>query len=268
MGVDRRAHGEVVIWDAGGPLWLTAETFMTCLLAGADSQTHICFRVDGAEQDLLSEAEAQQLLDMAAAGSEPEAFVVLSDGSDMDPEAQDSDPGPLDWIDENGRVAVEQKLLEDLGAEVARHIKSAEKQRLKPDPQGWHRCPACPFRGFRGSARVASHLRTYHTEKKQFVCSGTKQMRIVLSLSMTRTRCRESDGVTTCAEAPKSCGERCSRPYLAARMPLTGASAFYSAQTAPCSSMSALSSRAEKLADSGSCGTRMTSQKRSSKKCS
>ena len=141
--------------------------------------------MDGAEQDLLSEAEAQQLLDMAAAGSEPEAFVVLSDGSDMDPEAQDSDPGPLDWIDENGRVAVEQKLLEDLGAEVARHIKSAEKQRLKPDPQGWHRCPACPFRGFRGSARVASHLRTYHTEKKQFVCSGTKQMRIVLSLHDT-----------------------------------------------------------------------------------
>ncbi len=44
------------------------------------------------------------------------------------------------------------------------------------------RCPFCPFRKFSRGCRVMEHVRKYHQKKRQFCCSGTKQMRVVQAL--------------------------------------------------------------------------------------
>ena len=46
----------------------------------------------------------------------------------------------------------------------------------------FHRCPLCPFRHFSHPGRVAEHVQRYHTAKRQFSCSGTKQIRIIQAL--------------------------------------------------------------------------------------
>ena len=43
-------------------------------------------------------------------------------------------------------------------------------------------CPFCPFRSFQRHARVREHMEKYHTKERQFVCSGTKQLKIVCAL--------------------------------------------------------------------------------------
>lgn len=42
-------------------------------------------------------------------------------------------------------------------------------------------CRLCPFRGFAQRDRLRDHVVTYHTERKQFCCSGTKQLKVVPS---------------------------------------------------------------------------------------
>jgi hypothetical protein len=38
-------------------------------------------------------------------------------------------------------------------------------------------CRLCPFRGFSQRDRLLHHVVTYHTELKQYCCSGTKQLK-------------------------------------------------------------------------------------------
>lgn len=45
-----------------------------------------------------------------------------------------------------------------------------------------HRCPLCPFRLFSRPGRVTEHVRKYHNLKRQFCCSGTKQVRVIQAL--------------------------------------------------------------------------------------
>ena len=45
-----------------------------------------------------------------------------------------------------------------------------------------HRCPFCPFRQFPRPSRVMEHVQKYHTTKRQFCCSGTKQVRVIQAL--------------------------------------------------------------------------------------
>lgn len=45
-----------------------------------------------------------------------------------------------------------------------------------------HRCSLCPFRLFTRPARVRGHIQKHHSKKKQFCCSGTKQLRVIQAL--------------------------------------------------------------------------------------
>ena len=47
---------------------------------------------------------------------------------------------------------------------------------------GLKRCPLCPFRKFNRAARLLHHINTYHTEQRQYLCSGTKQLKVVCAL--------------------------------------------------------------------------------------
>ena len=43
-------------------------------------------------------------------------------------------------------------------------------------------CPLCPFRRFLRGDRLLRHVELHHVARCQFVCSGTKQMRVVAAL--------------------------------------------------------------------------------------
>lgn len=43
-------------------------------------------------------------------------------------------------------------------------------------------CPLCPFRRFARKSRLVQHIRVHHTARRQYVCSGTKQMKVVAAL--------------------------------------------------------------------------------------
>ncbi|CAE7220712.1 unnamed protein product [Symbiodinium sp. CCMP2592] len=47
---------------------------------------------------------------------------------------------------------------------------------------GRRHCPFCPFRSFAQLRQLRTHMTNHHTEKNQYVCSGTKQIKVILSL--------------------------------------------------------------------------------------
>ena len=178
---------EVMFWDLDGVFRLETDTFRTCLLAGTDGKTHICYLLDGASEStdgLLSETQAKELLDTAAAGDAASDVEIISADSEGEDEGGDV-LSALTALTDDAQVTVEQELLAALEQEVAGDVRASKQKRLKADAHGWYRCPACPFRAFPRMERVGEHLQKYHTPKNHFVCSGTKQLRILLSIHDT-----------------------------------------------------------------------------------
>ena len=79
---------------------------------------------------------------------------------------QDEDVEPM--------VTAGNRLLEELRNEVRAAAESSERNK--------RRCVLCPFRQFGRSGRVQHHICTYHVDRKQFTCSGTKQLKICCAL--------------------------------------------------------------------------------------
>ncbi|CAE6926624.1 ABCB1 [Symbiodinium sp. CCMP2592] len=44
------------------------------------------------------------------------------------------------------------------------------------------KCILCPFPTFNRACRVRKHIATHHTERKQYICSGTKQLKVACAL--------------------------------------------------------------------------------------
>ncbi|CAE7674583.1 unnamed protein product [Symbiodinium sp. CCMP2592] len=54
--------------------------------------------------------------------------------------------------------------------------------RISERCEGRRRCPPCPFRSFFQLRLLRTHIAKHHTRKDQYVCSGTKQIKIILAL--------------------------------------------------------------------------------------
>ncbi|OLP91229.1 hypothetical protein AK812_SmicGene27079 [Symbiodinium microadriaticum] len=85
--------------------------------------------------------------------------------------------------DEDDVPVIRDGILERLQAEAETLAKRLSR-RAHP-VEGRHACPACPFRSFRVRERrqLRVHFAKYHSAKNQFVCSGTKQLKVILALS-------------------------------------------------------------------------------------
>ena len=95
----------------------------------------------------------------------------------------DKDDTVISESDEEAATAVADELLEKLKVEVSRFMDTEEV--VRPDADGLRACPFCPFRAWpnrKGMTAVRHHVKTYHTAPRQYMASGTKQMKIVLSL--------------------------------------------------------------------------------------
>ena len=44
------------------------------------------------------------------------------------------------------------------------------------------RCPLCPWRALSSHSRLLDHVRKKHTDKVKFVCNGTKQLKVIMSM--------------------------------------------------------------------------------------
>ncbi|CAJ1441782.1 unnamed protein product [Effrenium voratum] len=180
-----RGAFEVTVWDTDCALHLSDSAFRRCLSDGVDSKTCVFYLLEQPADGLflaVSEAEVSQLLDMAAG-----AVGEVDFSMDVDRMGLGQDAGEetgVDWLDADGVVTVDAVLLQELRQEVLTCIARAGRGSLKC-VGGMYRCPACPFRAFRDCSRVAQHLRRYHTEKQRFCCSGTKQLRVLLSIHDT-----------------------------------------------------------------------------------
>ena len=89
-------------------------------------------------------------------------------GSDDECElvTQDEDIEPM--------IKAGDRLLKELRNEVGTELGSRERNRIV--------CPLCPSRRFQRTSRVLQHIRAYHVDRRQFVCSGTKQLKICCAL--------------------------------------------------------------------------------------
>eukprot|EP00438_Fugacium_kawagutii_P003693 Skav206833 [mRNA] locus=scaffold3672:167985:175192:- [translate_table: standard] len=131
-----------------------------------------------------SNASGESAVMISSSPSEAEIVDLLSDEEDLADKSQQDRcvedtgaPGEL-WLDDDAVVTVDSALLRSLAEEVSVHI---QKGRYKMAGNKFA-CPLCPWRCFQQPGRVKEHLARYHVKKNQFCCSGTKQLKCVLSL--------------------------------------------------------------------------------------
>ena len=106
---------------------------------------------------------------------EGDVFVrdLIDDGFDGEQQQDDGDDESITHVGD--------ELLALMKKEVTTFLRGPAEHIAK---QGCQACPFCPFRQWpKGRvSRLVDHVRKYHSERKQFVASGTKQLKLVISL--------------------------------------------------------------------------------------
>ena len=111
----------------------------------------------------------------AGAGSEcnndrGDAMAVESEVEDA---VWDDECGVPEEQADDATVRVSQMLLTSMESEVNQELRSSSNVRS---------CGFCPFRKFQCRARLMCHIRRYHISSKQYICSGTKQLKLAVAL--------------------------------------------------------------------------------------
>ena len=176
---------EFIITDEKKQYRVSSTDFLKCLKAAVDSKYIVLFDIFGSEaeanaaqasntDDALTATEMDSLRCLHAAGeAQDDDFVV-----DME-EATDAEEPPEESEDE-GIVRVGDRLLSSLKNEVTQL-----KAECIPRSDGEYRCPFCPWRSWaanQSKKRVLDHVEKYHDHIHQFVASGTKQLKLIISL--------------------------------------------------------------------------------------
>lgn len=207
-----------LVYDVDGVYKLSRMSAAQAIVSGADASTCVYFRVLEASEDPkdfawedLDDEDTSSLLSLEAGGRKrpaaseaklakrPAAMHLCAEvceapgsqsnknsavtihGSESEPEVIEiagSDSETASLLEDDGVVVVDAILLQSLALEVAA---AAARGRYKKLKQGFA-CPCCPWRCFQSPGRVTEHLRKYHVERNQYCCSGTKQIKCILSL--------------------------------------------------------------------------------------
>eukprot|EP00435_Cladocopium_sp_Y103_P008302 s3962_g2.t1 len=84
-------------------------------------------------------------------------------------------------IDDEGKPFFQDTLKDSLAEEVASFLQEVSNDDIRKI-DAMFRCPFCPFRAFKRLPQLRDHVAVHHCHRKQYVCSGTKQLRIILAL--------------------------------------------------------------------------------------
>lgn len=155
---------EAFVWNGCRKYTMPVTSFLAAASVGIDRLTVVCFSLT----DTCPSAEDSILLDLQA-GS-------LSTDSDSE-EAPDS----ALIVDDEGHCRFEDVIRDSLEEEVNSFMAEIDASNIRR-MNGFFRCALCPFRCFNRVSQLRDHVRLYHVRSNQFVCSGTKQMKIVLAL--------------------------------------------------------------------------------------
>ena len=182
LGCHIRDNGLVEIWDGVYKTRMNTSELIQFGAASLDSGTIATFQIVGDAQpdpDAAAEASACSILLGLHAGAgelQEEWSECLQDVCECvgpDPGSED-ECDVMDEEEDEVVVRVGDSLLTQLRQEVERCARTVERR--------VHRCPLCPFRRFQAPSRLQEHIRRYHTEARQFICSGTKQLKVCCAL--------------------------------------------------------------------------------------
>ena len=207
--------GRVVVQDVPQTFELEVSTLKTIMTRAVDRCVSMVFRLHtrgeaNLQHDLWSEAALQTLLTLQAGGvneivveESSEALQLLLDveagssASLCDPiEVMSEDEGPESiissaseteaalhgcWLDEQAQVLTDRQLLESMKQEIEEFLAAGASPHVEQTKHGL-RCPFCPWRCFIRPQKVLHHVRRHHRSQRQYCCSGTKQLKLILAL--------------------------------------------------------------------------------------
>lgn len=156
----------------------------TCAGESIDAATIVTFRVTTKGQASSQTPPDAALMQLQAGGvkQKPSSSYVAdtdmaqedsSEGSDVDMPQE-----PID--DDDSVIKIGDRLLDCLANEVKAAVKQVD--RSGRSRLGSWKCTLCPFRSFARKQHLVTHLRQQHRAGKQFVCSGTKQLRAIIAM--------------------------------------------------------------------------------------
>ncbi|CAE7768244.1 unnamed protein product [Symbiodinium sp. CCMP2592] len=136
---------------------------------------------------LASSEDLASLLEMQAAGDNGDdgldLVIDVDDNRDILPmEAGEDESGAEEAEEHITKVADE--ILAAMKVEVGKWLRSAANHQIKAE-EGVFRCPLCPFRSWptqQSKSRVLQHMQKHHVQGKQYVPSGTKQLKVTIAL--------------------------------------------------------------------------------------
>ena len=98
----------------------------------------------------------------------------------------------LSFDDENVPV-FNDHILESLEKETNDVSNDLQKKSMRCE--GRRQCPLCPFRSFTQLRLLRTHITKHHVKHNQYVCSGTKQVKVILALydhaASSQSKCTE-----------------------------------------------------------------------------
>ena len=115
------------------------------------------------------DGKSAQLLDMVAGAD--------SDGSD---ERDSDDVKSKFTLDEDENPVISDGIKTLLSEEVQTVYEESRTKSNRVD--GRRLCPMCPFRSFAQLRQLRTHIEKHHVVANQYVCSGTKQVKVILAM--------------------------------------------------------------------------------------
>ena len=165
--VFNREAGEVNVFDGAKLHCLSLQAFTEAYSVAIDRLMVASFIVKAEVAAEEVTADEEILLDLEAG----------SDGSDI----EDTLPEAQFLVDEEGVVYFKDNILEALEEERNEFLQEVQDCTTRHSKRR-HCCALCPFRSFTERRKLLQHVRAHHKKENQFVCSGTKQVKIILSL--------------------------------------------------------------------------------------
>ena len=160
----------ITVRDGRRGFRLSRSSFHEAFGSAVDSRTIVCYWPRRCNEDIP--AEALLLLDMQAGAT--------SDTSDDEGNTLFSlSPSRIEF-DSEDRPFVSDNILHCLETEV-KEVSSNLAARAKTN-NGRRTCPFCPFRSFSRLSSLRTHITKHHRFERQFIPSGSKQVKVVLAL--------------------------------------------------------------------------------------
>ena len=169
--------GGVTIIDGATVYKLNIATLKEIHAAAVDHVTLISFwKKDSQDKN---DSKSRILLDMVA-GARDVPDETDEDASEDGVEAPTIPGASQISFDEDGVPVFTDNILVRLRQET--HDVMEDIQKISVRREGRRQCPLCPFRSFSQLRLLKTHIAKHHTSQNQYVCSGTKQIKVILAL--------------------------------------------------------------------------------------